>query len=509
MDASINRFIHILKHNGMRVSPAETIDALRALALVPLYDRATVRDVLGSTLIKDTRDLPLFEHLFSVFFSLPDDAHPHDHDHDHHHHHHDEPDEPTRIALQPDEGGINQNEHTHDEPADVRDYFDPEKMVTMFNLHREPNRLSLSSLSQHLILNRNKGLLDLVMKRLTHHLRTRRVRNVTNPGDLNFGTALEELDLDLIAGAAGALQSDLAEMEVDERLLERLAEQIDGVIANLPELLKGYIERELALRGNAAMEHELEHLESAYSYRFQEHERRQMEELVRRLGRQMRGALSSRRTVDQRGRINLSRTLRNNLRYDGVPFHPVLARRQDERPRLVVICDVSLSVRNTARFMLHLLYSLQALFSKVRSFVFVSDLAEISAEIERFSLDEAIGRVFSGEVIDTDENSNYGRALAIFYERYLAAVTSRTTVIILGDGRGNSHNANAWILEDLRRRCKQLIWLTPEARTSWQLGGSDMPTYAPICHKVEVVRNLDQLGRVAEDLVRGSFAARR
>ncbi|NTU82501.1 MAG: VWA domain-containing protein, partial [Chloroflexales bacterium] len=487
MDAVVNRFIHVLKLNGLRISPAETIDSLRGLAFSALADRETVRVILGCTLIKDTRDLPLFEHLFEAFFTLPELAHDHGHHHDHDHSH-DEPGEPTRIALQPDEPGVNQNEHTHDEPSDVRDYFDPEKMVSMFNLHREPNRLSLSSLSQHLILNRNKGLLDLVMKRLTHHLRTRRVRNVASPGELNFGAAIEELELDLIAGAAEALQADLADMDVDEALLERLAQQIDGVIANLPELLKGYIERELALRGNEAMAHELEHLKGAYDYRFNEHERRQMEEIVRRLGRQMRGALSSRRTTSTTGRINLSRTLRGNLKYDGVPFHPVLANRRNERPRLVLICDVSLSVRNTARFMLHLVYSLQSLFSKVRSYVFVSDLAEITAEVERSSLDEAIGRVFSGEVIDTDENSNYGRALEIFYERHLAAVTGRTTLIILGDGRGNYSQPNAWVLEELRRRCKQLIWLTPEARASWQLGGSDMPTYAPICHRVEVVR---------------------
>jgi uncharacterized protein with von Willebrand factor type A (vWA) domain len=508
MDAVINSFIHVLKLNGVRISPAETIDALRALAIVPLDDRETVRDILCSTLIKDSGDIPLFEHLFATFFSLPDADHHHHHDHGHDHDH-EEPGDPSRISLQPDEGGINQNEHTHDEPADVRDYFDPEKMVSMFNLHREPNRLSLSSLSQHLILNRNKGLLDIVMKRLTHHLRTRRVRNVASPGELNFGEAIEELDMDLIAGAAAALQDDLAAMDVDEATLERLASQIDGIIANLPELLKGYIERELALRHNEATAHELEHLESAYSYRFDERERRQMEEIVRRLGRQMRGALSSRRKVDYAGRINMSRTMRHNLRYDGVPFHPVLANRQDERPRLVVICDVSLSVRNTARFMLHLVYSLQSLFSKVRSFVFVSDLAEITSEIERSSLDEAIGKVFSGGVIDTDENSNYGRALEIFYERHVQAVNGRTTVIILGDGRGNRRQPNSWILEELRRRCKQLIWLTPEARHSWVLGGSDMPTYAPICHRVEVVRNLDQLGRVAESLVRQSFAARR
>jgi len=180
----------------------------------------------------------------------------------------------------------------------------------------------------------------------------------------------------------------------------------------------------------------------------------------------------------------------------------VLARRRDERPRLVVICDISLSVRHTARFMLHLLYSLQALFTRVRSFVFVSDLAEVSSLFERLPIDAAIGQVFSGAVIDPDANSNYGRALELFYEQHRGAITPRTTVLILGDARGNRNPPNAWVLEALRRRARQLIWLTPESRGTWQLAGSDMPTYAPICHRVEVVRNLDQLGEVAADLGR-------
>ena len=170
-----------------------------------------------------------------------------------------------------------------------------------------------------------------------------------------------------------------------------------------------------------------------YDYRFTEDEQRAMTEIIQRLGRQMRGALAHRRTVDYTGRINVAQTIRSSMKYDGIPFVPVLARRQDERPRLVVICDISLSVRHTARFMLHLLYSLQALFTRVRSFVFVSDLAEVSALFERLPLDTAIGQVFSGAVIDPDANSNYGRALELFYEQHRGAITPRTTVLILGE----------------------------------------------------------------------------
>ena len=504
MDTVINRFICTLKRNGVRVSPSESIDAMEALSYVDLGDRESVRTVLRGTLIKDIHDIALFEELFELFFNLPVHGRHAHHGHDHDHHHDGEPREPERIVFDPDDRKEPiDGEHAHGKPVNIRDYFDADKMVTRFNPHQDPNQLSLSAMSQNLILNRNKGLLDRVMKKVTHQMNVRRVKNISQPGDLNFAEALEQLDEDLVVNAVEELLNDLA--EVDEQLVDRLVNQIDGVIANLPELLKRYIEREIALQRHRDP-HQDAHIHSAYDYHFSEKERREMEEIVRRLGRQMRGARSYRRFISPRGRISIPHTLRSNMMYDGIPFNPVLTSYRDEKPRIVVICDVSLSVRNTARFMLHLVYSLQSLFEQVRSFVFVSDLADASQYFEQLSIDDAIGMIFSGELIDTDVNSNYGRALEIFSQRYLSAVTGQTTVFVLGDGRGNRNPPNAWALEEIRRRAKQLVWLSPEPRGSWGLGSSDMPLYEPICHRAEVVRNLKQLGQVAEEMIRRSAA---
>lgn len=229
-----------------------------------------------------------------------------------------------------------------------------------------------------------------------------------------------------------------------------------------------------------------------------------MTEIVQRLCRRMRGARSYRRRIGPQGRISVPLTLRRNMKYEGIPFQPVLTRYRDEKPRLAVICDVSLSVRNTARFMLHLVYNLQTLFERVRSFAFVGDLVEISAYFDRLGIDEAIAAVFDGSLLDTEVDSNYGRALERFHNRYLAAVTPQTTVIVLGDGRGNRNPPQVWALEAIRRRAKRLLWLSPEPRGSWRMGGCDMPLYEPVCHQTEVVRNLRQLGQVTESLLRHS-----
>jgi uncharacterized protein len=502
MDAVINRFICHLKRNGVRISPSESIDAMQALACVTLADRDTARTVLRSTLIKDAHDIPVFDEVFELFFRVPGNGYRVSNGHDHDHHHEGDQAEPERIVFDPDDRSVldMDGEHAHGKPVPIRDYFEPEKMVTRFNPHQDPNRLSLSALSQGLILNRNKGLFDKVMKRVTHQLNVRRVKNIAKSGELNFGDALQQLDEDLVVNAAEALLDDLRDLEVDENLIQQLASRIDGIIANLPELLKRYMEREMALqRGRDAHP---EPVRSAYQYRFTETERREMEEIVRRLGRRMRGARSYRRVVSHRGRIHVARTLRGSIMYDGIPFNPVLTSQRDEKPRIVVICDVSLSVRNAARFMLHLVYSLQALFEQVRSFVFVSELADASQYFEQLGIDEAIAAVFSGDLIDCDANSNYGRALEVFCQRYLGTISQQTTVIILGDGRGNRNPPNVPALEAIRRRAKELIWWSPEPRGSWGLGSSDMPLYEPVCHRAEVVRNLKQLGQVAEDLIR-------
>jgi uncharacterized protein with von Willebrand factor type A (vWA) domain len=500
MDAAINRFVCLLKRNGVRVSPAESIDAMQALQAVSLADRETVKTALRTTLIKDMHDIAVFDELFELFFATPARMRPPAHGDDHHHHGGEQA-EPDRIVFEDEERGApaGDGEHAHGEPVPIRDYFAPEMMVTRFNPHQDPNQLSLSALSQSLVLTRDKGILAEVMKRVTHQINVRRVKNIANPGELNLGQASLQLDEDLVVGAAEALLDDLRDLDVAESLINQLARRIDGMIVNLPELLKRYIEREMALR---ARQPQQAPGRSTYAYRFSESERRQMEDIIRRLGRRMRGATSYRRVVTHRGRIQVARTLRNSMVYDGIPFKPVLTGRRNERPRIVVLCDVSLSVRNTARFTLHLLYSLQSLFEEVRSFVFVSDLAEASAYFERQSIDEAIAAIFGGELIDCDANSNYGRAFDLFIQRHLATITSQTTVIILGDGRGNRNPPNVAALEEIRRRAKQLIWWSPEPRGSWDLGSCDMRLYAPVCHHAEVVRNLAQLGEVADAWIR-------
>ncbi len=484
MDAAINRFIGQLRRKGVAISPAESMDAFEALAQVALVDRETVRTVLRTTLIKDHRHNAAFEEAFDAFFGPPkaltEDGEPLDIDADE-----------TALA--------NEKVILDTEDDDIAFGGGPEPQQSD-DIKIQPGRLA--EFGENLLLKRAQSALDSVMDRATHQINMRRADASVRPGTLSFADIIETLEADLAWGGMERLLADLRDLNVSEALIDSLAEHEATIVRSLPDELRQLLEAELA-RLTAADHPQQPRARSAGRLGFSETECQEMEEIVRRIGRRLRGARSYRRVISRHGRIHVARTLRNSMKYDGIPFKPVLTSNRKERPRIVVICDVSLSVRNTARFMLHVVYSLQSLFDQVRSFVFVSDLADASEYFEQMGIDEAIEAVFEGGLIDTDANSNYGRALEIFHHKYLSAVTNTSTVIVLGDGRGNRHPPQAWVLHAIRRRAKQLIWLSPEPRGSWGLGSSDMPLYAPVCHRAEFVRDLAQLGQFAETLFPG------
>jgi uncharacterized protein len=222
---------------------------------------------------------------------------------------------------------------------------------------------------------------------------------------------------------------------------------------------------------------------------------------VRRCAERLRGGARVRARRALRGRIDPHRTLRRALRTGGVPFMPARRRRRRDRPKLVLLCDVSDSVRGAAAFLLEFTYAAQELFSRTRSFVFVSELGETTDLFEREPVRVAIARAWGGGVIRSGDNSNYGRVLRAFEARHLRDLDRRTTVVILGDGRTNYHDAAPEVLDRVRAHCKALVWLCPEPRGLWSQGDSAMAAYATRCTAVYEVRTAADLENAARTLV--------
>jgi uncharacterized protein with von Willebrand factor type A (vWA) domain len=218
---------------------------------------------------------------------------------------------------------------------------------------------------------------------------------------------------------------------------------------------------------------------------------------VRAFVQRLRGGEGVRRRRARRGRIDPHRTLRLALRTGGVPL--VLARRvrRREKPKLLILCDVSESVRGVARFLLEMAYASQELFSGTRTFVFVSELGETTKLFAKEPIETALARAWSGTVVPVTHNSNYGRVLRSFEARVLRDVDRRTTVVILGDGRTNYLDNAAEVLDETRKRARAVVWLCPESRAQWATGDSAMPRYAPKCTRVLEVRNARDLETAA------------
>jgi uncharacterized protein with von Willebrand factor type A (vWA) domain len=507
MERSLHRFVRLLRLHGVRVSATEAHDAMRAAAQPgSLDERETLRCVLRVALIKDRRDEEQFDELFDRYFRLEPVTAPPPPGHGHGHGHEDLADEgdAESFTISPEPAQTPRQGHSHGKPADIRDFFRPEDLATAWNLHQEANKIDLAGMTDEIVLAKERGRQALAGPRL--QLDTARLHGAGPPGRL-ISSPGTRLDVGLTVAEEQALLGWLDDPDTDVAA-GPMPRGSGGEIANLSELLKRHLAA-LAAMDRRAIESPGQHgsADRAASA-LGEAERYRLEETLRRLAKTMPGALTHRRVVAGRGRVDPARTMRANMRFDGVPFRPVTVARREDKPRLVVLADVSLSVRRTARFTLYFVHGLQRLFGQVRTFAFVADTAEVTDLFAEHPVERALNLVFGGDVLDVDADSDYGAAFGRFHEEFPDIVTRRTTVVILGDGRGNGHDPNMDVFEEITRRGKQVIWLTPERRTMWRLGHCDLPRYAEFCDRVDVVRDLDGLDRATDDILAGSFRRR-
>ena len=168
----------------------------------------------------------------------------------------------------------------------------------------------------------------------------------------------------------------------------------------------------------------------------------------------------------------------------------------------MVIADISGSVAAFARFTLHLVHAISSQFSKVRSFVFIDGIDEVTRFFEATDdVAEAVHRINTeADVIWVDGHSDYGHALGVFWERWGEEITSRTSVLLLGDARNNYHATQSWVVQEIANRARHVYWLNPEPHAYWGTGDSVVDEYAVYCDDVFECRNLRQLERFVAEL---------
>jgi uncharacterized protein with von Willebrand factor type A (vWA) domain len=281
-----------------------------------------------------------------------------------------------------------------------------------------------------------------------------------------------------------------------------MEEYLDRRLKMLDDIIRKYVRQEREKRDMKSREEQrMNQLGDKSFYYLSDEEMEKMREAVSRLAQRLKNIITVRRKRMKKGRFDIKRTLRSNMVNGGVPFNLKFEKRKREKPQILILCDVSDSVRNASRFMLQFVYSLQDLYSRVRSFVFVADVGEVTESFRTNDVKEALDVALKGDIINVYAHSDFGRSFRNFVGDHIGAVNKRTTVIVLGDARNNYNLPHDWCLREIRQRAKRVIWLNPESRNTWGFGDSEMDRYAPHCDLVEECRNLNQLYRVIDQLV--------
>jgi hypothetical protein len=239
---------------------------------------------------------------------------------------------------------------------------------------------------------------------------------------------------------------------------------------------------------------------------FTPEEQMAMQDVVSRMMLRLRKDMKRMKSNQNRGKLHVIKTIQKNYRHDMVPFQVALRRKRRQKPRLVVLCDVSFSVSHASRFMLLLLHTLHNQMLDVRSFIFNRQVAEITEMLANMPVNDLMEVIDRGDIVDLDENSSFGEVFLTFKKKHLENLRGRPAFIILGDARNNYGEANDWVLDEIREKARYMLWLTPEDRETWRRGDCLMEIYGAYCDKVEVVKTVEDLSLVVEDLLRDIYA---
>ena len=472
MEKKILEFANILRKSGIRVSTAETIDSFVALEELSLEDREIFKDALRTTMVKRGEEIPTYDHLFDLFWSGFYDN--------------------LRESFGQATGDLAEM------GIDIEDLL---RAIAQLLQSGNAESGDLSDLARAL-LTTDLSQLENLIRMAAEQAGTSRIENFLQVGFFSRRT-LEQMGLEGAADQLRELADRLEQAGMSPEQIQALRNLIDRLLEALRRSVRAYTERELQKQNHDYMEKfRRETLLEKSFYHLTEDEIRRMREVVERLAQRIKNILSIRKRRLKRGKLDLHQTLRRNMSHGGIPFELIFKQRKKDRPKLVILTDVSSSVANVSRFMLQFVYTLQEAFTKIRSFVFVAELGEVTPLFQEKEISDAIeGALEGGDVINVYTRSNFGYAFHHFWQNFLSAIDNKTTVLILGDARNNYNDPRAWCLRDIHNKAKNVVWLNPENPSAWGFGDSVMDKYLPYCDVAEECRNLRQLSKIVDTLL--------
>jgi uncharacterized protein with von Willebrand factor type A (vWA) domain len=471
---SLSGFVKELRTAGIPVSLTENLDAMEALRHIPLEDREAFKYALAATLVKNNAHWKAFETVFEVYFSMRGREYKLTGD-----------ETSTVDDLIQDILGSREGESA----SGSTEGLTPEQLAELlFKALMDGNDAMLRAIARAAVT-RYAGM---------------------EPGRPVGGTyylyrTLRQLDLDsvldrMMENARNKAPGELTELE------ERLAkEEYESRLDALRREIEAEIRRRLvADRGAEAVAKSLrkplpEDIDFMHASR---EELVALRKAIAPLTRKLAVRLARKRRHGRKGPLDFRSTVRHSLSYGGVPADPKFRYPRPSKPEIVVVADISGSVAAFARFTLQMVYAISNQFSRVRSFVFIDGIDEVT---DYFKGTEDIGAAIhrintEADVIWVDGHSDYGHAFETFWERWGKDINPKTTVLLLGDARNNYHAAQAWVLAEMSKKARHVYWLNPEPRSYWDTGDSIVSQYATHCDGAYECRNLKQLERFVETL---------
>ncbi|MCH1490146.1 MAG: VWA domain-containing protein [Ilumatobacteraceae bacterium] len=475
----LNGFVVQLREAGLPVSLTENLDAMDAVQHIPIEDREAFKYALGATLIKNQAHWRSFETVFEVYFSLRG----------------------PEYKLANADGESSELDDLWREMQDASQEGDGRGGAGSLDA-LTPEEIA------HLLMQALMQGDQALMKALARQA-VQRFAGM-EPGRPVGGTyylyrTLRNLDLDgMLAKMADAAnhgqESDAGRLE---QRLER--EEFEHRITEFKAEVEAEIRRRLvADRGAEAMAKTLrkplpEDVEFMHASR---EEMVSLRKALQPLTRKLAARLARKRKHGRKGPLDFRNTVRHSLSYGGVPAEPKFKYPRPAKPELMVVADISGSVAAFARFTLMLVYAISNQFSKVRSFVFIDGIDEVTDYFKATEdITEAIHRVNTeADVVWVDGHSDYGHAFEVFWERYGKDISPKTTVLLLGDARNNYHASQSWVIKEMRMKARHVYWLNPEPKSYWNTGDSIVGEYGNFTDGVYECRNLRQLEGFVEKL---------
>jgi len=487
MDQRIVEFIAALRAAGVRISIAESQDAFNATQFMGVGNRDYFHDGLRATLVKEMQDQPIFDDLFPLYFgndeppllNLMDDLSP----------------EEKQLLQQALRSLLEQLRQQGDQPGQEN------------RANRQPGQPSsdqinnLMQLLQALLQGQN-----LSQEQLDQAGQQAGLQNATRPHQQRWveQRMMRQLGMRLLEQLLKQLPDLLKQLGMSQQAIDQLMDDMEANREALAEQIGRHVGSSVARQRVEEQSREKQDAQDIMHRPFErlsEHEAELLRQEIRRLVARLRSRAALRRKRAKTGTLDPKKTIRTNLRYGGVPLE-LKYKHRHLKPKLVLICDLSTSMRNVVSFLLRLVYELQDQVSSTHSFGFVSDLGNISEDFAEHPPDEALEIILTRPDLQPGYYStDLGNSLNTLMTHHASAIDHRTTVIFVGDGRNNYRDPRLDLMEQIKRRSKRIIWLNPEHPRQWGTGDSDMLLYAPTAAAIHRVSTMAELTAAVDRLL--------